>query len=568
MLSLLHIENIALLDLADISFGPGLNVLSGETGAGKSIVLDAIGAVMGERTSRDLIRTGEKTARVSAVFSDLPALPWFEEQGIYPDENGELLISRQISADGKNVCRVSGLPCTVMQLRGLGQQLINIHGQHDAQQLLDEGSHLAYLDSFGALFPLLEEYQRAYRALMELRHKMESLTMDEAEKSRTIDTLNFQIRELERAELREGEEEELAEEKMLLQSGGKLMDALARASLALLGDDDQLGAVALLGDAAKALMPVSGLHTEMEQTAESISELHFQADDLAEQIRSMLDQFDFSPEALDRVEERLDILYRLKKKYGATVEEMLAYLERCREDLDNIELSADLLLRLEAEYATQEALALGLAQKLSNARLDAAEGLRLRIEEELSQLDMPKVRFCAEITPREAELPLDQYGMDQVQFLMSANLGEALKPIQKVASGGELARIMLALKHVLTENDSITTLIFDEVDAGISGRAAQKVAEKMGSLGGKRQVLCVTHLAQIAAMADLHLSVEKDEREGRTFTIVTPLEEESRVEELSRLTGGGNATEAMRKSAREMLARARAYKEEKGLTRV
>lgn len=306
---------------------------------------------------------------MSAVFSDLPALPWFEEQGIYPDENGELLISRQISADGKNVCRVSGLPCTVMQLRGLGQQLINIHGQHDAQQLLDEGSHLAYLDSFGALFPLLEEYQRAYRALMELRHKMESLTMDEAEKSRTIDTLNFQIRELERAELREGEEEELAEEKMLLQSGGKLMDALARASLALLGDDDQLGAVALLGDAAKALMPVSGLHTEMEQTAESISELHFQADDLAEQIRSMLDQFDFSPEALDRVEERLDILYRLKKKYGATVEEMLAYLERCREDLDNIELSADLLLRLEAEYATQEALALGLAQNFPTRAL-------------------------------------------------------------------------------------------------------------------------------------------------------------------------------------------------------
>lgn len=560
MLSLLHIENIALIESTDLSFGEGLNVLTGETGAGKSIVLDAIGALMGERISRDLIRTGEKTAFVSGVFCNLAPLPWFEDMGIFPDENGELSITRQLTADGKNVCRISGRPCTTAQLRELGRQLINIHGQHDSQQLLDERTHLNYLDSFGDLAPLLADYQEAFRKLLDLRHRMETLRMDEAEKSRRIDTLQYQIQELERAQLRPGELEELSQRRQLLRNSGKWMEALEEAYFALSGNEDQSGAVDLLADAERALGYVSSLSSDMEKTVESLSELRYAADDMAEQIRNLKDQFDFSPDELDRLEGRLDVLYRLRKKYGDSTEKMLSYLERCQSELENIQMADDTLLRLEKEYESLHKVATQKALQLRSAREIAAERMRLKIEEELRELDMPKVQFFAELRPKSGELCMDQTGMDDVQFLMSANVGESLKPIQKVASGGELARIMLALKNVLAENDPISTLIFDEVDAGISGRAAEKVATKMAKLARHRQLLCVTHLAQIAAMADLHFFVQKGERNMRTHTEVVPLSKEERISELARLTGGTHLSKVILQGAQELLEQAETYK--------
>ena len=560
MLSLLHIENIALIESADLTFGEGLNVLTGETGAGKSIVLDAISALMGERISRDLIRTGEKSALVSGVFCQLPPLPWFEETGVYPDENGELLITRQMMADGKNICRVGGLPCTALSLRSLGRQLINIHGQHDSQQLLDERTHLAYLDSFGTLEEQLEAYRSSYDKLMELRRKMDALVMDEGEKSRRIDSLTYQIQELERASLVPGEEEGLTERREILRNSGKLMDAIERAYFSLSGDEDERGAASLLSEAEGALSHVSGISSELGEIADSLAELRFAADDMAERIRDLRNRFEFSPDELDQVESRLDTLYRLKKKYGQSIGDMLAFLGRCKEELEQIEMAGDTLQRLEKEIEALRTEAVEKGKALTLARQEAAERLQKRIEEELRQLDMPKVQFHTEISPKQGVLSMDQTGMDDVQFFMSANLGESLKPIQKVASGGELARIMLALKNVLAENDRISTLIFDEVDAGISGRAAQKVAEKMGALAKNRQILCVTHLAQIAAMADLHFSVQKGERETRTYTMVTSLSREERVLELSRLTGGSHISDAILKGSEELLRQAEAYK--------
>lgn len=559
---MLHIENIALIESADISFGDGLNVLTGETGAGKSIVLDAISAVMGERVSRDLIRTGEKSALVSGVFCQIPSLPWFDEMGIAPDENGELLISRQMTADGKNICRVGGMPCTASQLRFLGRQLVNIHGQHDSQQLLDERTHLAYLDSYGGLQDKLAEFRTAYDKLMELRRKMDALAMDEAEKARRVDTLQYQIQELERAELQAGEVEELSERREILRNSGRLMDAVERAYLSLSGDEEQLGAVALLVDAERALSSVSSITNEMGEISDSLAELRFAADDMVERVRDMRDAFEFSPQELDQVEARLDTLYRLNKKYGGTTEEMLNYLNRCQEELQQIEMADETMEKLDQEYQKLLSKAQKKAQQLSVARKEAGIQLQQKIEEELRQLDMPKVQFFTDIQPKSGELSMDQTGIDEVQFFMSANLGESLKPIQKVASGGELARIMLALKNVLAENDPISTLIFDEVDAGISGRAAQKVAEKMGHLASRRQILCVTHLAQIAAMADLHFSVQKGEWDQRTHTLVTELSKEERTEELARLTGGSHVSSAILQGADELLSQAEQFKKQ------
>lgn len=559
MLSLLHIEHIALIASADLSFGEGLNVLTGETGAGKSIVLDAIGALMGERMSRDLIRTGERQALVSGIFDQLPSLPWFDEMGIHPDENGELLISRRMTIDGKNLCRVGSTPCTTVQLRALGRQLISIHGQHDSQQLLDEHTHLNFLDSFGDLEPLLRDYVAAFVGMTSLRRDMDALKMDEAEKSRHIDTLRHQIAELEHGELSPGELETLTERRELLRNSGKLMDAVECAHYALLGDDEREGAVSLIAEAERALSHVAGLSADMKKTTESLTELRYVADDVAERIRELRDRFDFSPHELDRVESRLDVLYRLRKKYGNTTEEMLSYLQRSQEELEQIELADDTLLRLQQEFEVRHTEVLTLASRLSTARAEVAGQLRTRIEEELRQLDMPKVQFCVELRPKVSGEP-DQTGLDDVRFLMSANLGELLKPIQKVASGGELARIMLALKNVLAENDPISTLIFDEVDAGISGRAAEKVAAKMGTLAKHRQLLCVTHLAQIAAMADQHFSVQKGEHAGRTHTVVSDLSREARVEELARLTGGTHRSAGILKGAEELLEQAEQHK--------
>ena len=560
MLSLLHIENIALIQSADIRFEPGYNVLTGETGAGKSIVIDSIGAVLGERTSRELIRTGAKSALVTAVFTQVPPLPWLEENGIALHD-GEVLLQREIQGDGRNVCRVDGRLVTVAQLRELGRQLLNIHGQHDGQQLLDPASHLGYLDRCGGHTELLENYRAAYQAWNGLRKQIAALEMDEAERSRRVDTLNFQIRELERAQLRAGEDEELDQRRTLLRSAGKLMDALQAAEYALCGDDEGGGVCSLLADAEGQLDSVSQFSTPLEELARQVSELRSAADDAADTLRDLTREMEFSPGELDEVESRLDVLYRLKKKYGATVEEMLQYLDRCRRELDEIQYADDTIARLTKELDKARKEADRAAQALSQQRRKAAEKLEKRVQEELRQLDMPKVRFQVEFAPIENQWGLDETGMDQVQFLMSANVGEALKPIQKVASGGELARIMLALKNVLAQDDEIGTLVFDEVDTGVSGRAAQKVAEKMAQVARHKQVLCVTHLPQLAAMADTHFSVSKGEREGRTYTNLERLDRKQRREELARLIGGAAVTPALLESAEELLAQADAWRE-------
>ena len=560
MLSLLHIENIALIQSADIRFEPGYNVLTGETGAGKSIVIDSIGAVLGERTSRELIRTGAKSALVTAVFTQVPPLPWLEENGIALHD-GEVLLQREIQGDGRNVCRVDGRLVTVAQLRELGRQLLNIHGQHDGQQLLDPASHLGYLDRCGGHTELLENYRTAYQAWNGLRKQIAALEMDEAERSRRVDTLNFQIRELERAQLRAGEDEELDQRRTLLRSAGKLMDALQAAEYALCGDDEGGGVCSLLADAEGELDSVSQFSTPLEELARQVSELRSAADDAADTLRDLTREMEFSPGELDEVESRLDVLYRLKKKYGATVEEMLQYLDRCRRELDEIQYADDTIARLTKELDKARKEADRAAQALSQQRRKAAEKLEKRVQEELRQLDMPKVRFQVEFAPIDNQWGLDETGMDQVQFLMSANVGEALKPIQKVASGGELARIMLALKNVLAQDDEIGTLVFDEVDTGVSGRAAQKVAEKMAQVARHKQVLCVTHLPQLAAMADTHFSVSKGEREGRTYTNLERLDRKQRREELARLIGGAAVTPALLESAEELLAQADAWRE-------
>ncbi|MCI8915822.1 MAG: DNA repair protein RecN [Oscillospiraceae bacterium] len=559
MLSLLHIENIAVISQADITFDQGFNVLTGETGAGKSIVIDSIGAIMGERTSRDLIRTGAKTARVSALFRDLPALPWFQEQGTGPDENGELLIERSIQADGKNACRVNGRPLLVTQLRELGQQLVNVHGQHDGQQLLDEECHLGYLDSFAGTGESLSAFAAAYAQVRDLRREQEQLQMDEGEKARRMDTLTYQIEELEGAQLRQGEDEELSQRREVLHNAERLTDAVDGAWQALTGGEDGEGVVSLLMEAENRLAQGGRYSGELQTLSEKAGQLRCDADDLAELVRDLRGTLDFYPGELDEIEERLDRLYRLKKKYGGTVAEMLAYLDRCREELDAIQFSEERAARLEKEVGKALAQAVKLGEQLSARRRRGAEELAKRIQSELKQLDMPKVRFQVEFAPKDAPDGMDATGMDTVRFLMSANLGEALKPINKIASGGELSRIMLALKNVLAETEQVATLIFDEVDTGVSGRAAVKVAQKLFQVSRGRQVLCVTHLPQIAAMGDVHFSVEKGEADGRTFTRVERLDRPQRREELARLSGG-QATAVMLEGAEELLATAEQYK--------
>ena len=556
MLQVLHIENIAVIEEADIAFDRGFNALTGETGAGKSIVIDAMGAVLGQRTSRDLIRTGAAKAFVSAVFTGVPeGLPALADNGIAPAD-GELLLQREIYADGKNVCRANGRPITVAQLRQLGGSLLNIHGQHDGQLLLDEERHGDYLDSFGHVEAEMAAYRDCFAAMDATRKKIRSLEMDEAARQRRVDTLRHQIEELERADLKIGEEEELQARRNILRNSEKFLSAVQGASYCLSGGEDAMGAVALLREAENALRGVRNLGGQFEELSSRLEELQSEAYDIAETVRDLEGSYDFSPAELDAVESRADLIYRLEKKYGPTVEDMLAYLEQCRGELDTIEYAADRIAQLEKELEGQRKQVMAAAGALSKARKTAAGALEARIQEELRQLDMPKVRFSIRFTEQEPA----ENGIDVVRFLMSANVGEDLKPIQKIASGGELARIMLALKNVLAENESVGTMVFDEVDTGVSGRAAQKVAEKLAQVSRHKQVLCVTHLPQLAAMADTHFSVEKGERDGRTFTSVRSLNREERKRELARLTGGERITPTMLEGAEELIGAAEQYK--------
>ena len=557
MLELLHIENIAVIQEADIQFAPGFNALTGETGAGKSIVIDAMGAVLGGRTSRDLIRTGAARAFVSAQFSGVPAdLPGLQENGIAPDEEGSLLLQRDISADGRNVCRINGRPVSVAQLRAIGSELLNIHGQHDGTQLLDEERHGEYLDRFGRTEGPLSAYRAAYDAMEALRRQMEALRMDEAEKARRMDSLRFQIDELERAQLVPGEEETLLERRSLLRNGEKYLAALAGADCALSGGDEGGGAVSALRDAEEALYGVRTLSEDLGDLYERLKAARCEVYDLAESVRDKREEFDFSPGELDDVEARADQLYRLKKKYGATVEDMLAYLDKCRAELDAMETADDTLIRLEGQMKKARAAVDAAGAELTKVRQAAARVLEERIQRELRELDMARVRFAIDFAAKDPSPD----GCDAIRFLMSANAGEDLRPIARIASGGELARIMLALKNVLAEQESVGTLVFDEVDTGVSGRAAQKVAEKLAQVSRHKQVLCVTHLPQLAAMADTHFSVEKGERDGRTYTRVVLLDREARKAELARITGGANVTQALLQSAGELLDAAERYR--------
>lgn len=558
MLELLHIENIAIIEAADIEFAPGFNALTGETGAGKSIVIDSLSAVLGQRTSRELIRTGADKAFVSAAFSGMaPELT--EELGIQPEADGTLLLlQREIQTDGKNVCRVNGRPVTVGQLRALGARLLNIHGQHDGQQLLDEEQHIVYLDSFGRVGSLINTYAEKYKHFTDIRRQIGALQMDEAEKARRVDTLQYQIEELRRAKLTPGEEEELTARRGMLRNAEKFLDAVAGADYALNGDDSGGGALSALRQAQDALSGVRHLDDAFGQLYERLGEAYSEVYDIAATVEDKRGELDVSPGELDRVESRMDLLYRLKKKYGATVEDMLDYQARCEAELAQIEDAGDTLARLEQALSKAEKEARQAAQALSDARKAAAERLTAQILTELQQLDMGKIRFAVDF----AEKPLDSDGMDTVRFLMSANVGEELRPIHKIASGGELARIMLAMKNVLSEQDHVGTMVFDEVDTGVSGRAAQKVAEKMARISRRKQVLCVTHLPQLAAMADTHFSVEKGERGGRTYTEVRRLDREQRRRELARLTGGSHVSQTMLDGAEELLVQAEKFRAE------
>ena len=557
MLELLHIENIAIIEAADIEFAPGFNALTGETGAGKSIVIDSLSAVLGQRTSRELIRTGADKAFVSAAFSGMaPELT--EELGIQPEADGTLLLQREIQTDGKNVCRVNGRPVTVGQLRALGARLLNIHGQHDGQQLLDEEQHIVYLDSFGRAESLINTYAEKYKHFTDIRRQIGALQMDEAEKARRVDTLQYQIEELRRAKLTPGEEEELTARRGMLRNAEKFLDAVDGADYALNGDDSGGGALSALRQAQDALSGVRHLDDAFGQLYERLGEAYSEVYDIAATVEDKRGELDVSPGELDRVESRMDLLYRLKKKYGATVEDMLDYQARCEAELAQIEDAGDTLARLEQALSKAEKETRQAAQALSDARKAAADRLTAQILTELQQLDMGKIRFAVDF----AEKPLDSDGMDTVRFLMSANVGEELRPIHKIASGGELARIMLAMKNVLSEQDHVGTMVFDEVDTGVSGRAAQKVAEKMARISRRKQVLCVTHLPQLAAMADTHFSVEKGERGGRTYTEVRRLDREQRRRELARLTGGSHVSQTMLDGAEELLVQAEKFRAE------
>ena len=547
MLSLLHIENIAVIERSEISFDRGFNVLTGETGAGKSIVIDAISAILGERAYRDMIRTGTNKASVRAVFTDVPKLPWFEENGVEYD--AETVIQREIYLDGKNVCRVNGSLVSVSILRKLGIQLINIHGQHDSASLFDEENHLSFLDSFGDNEALRLTYAEKYAAVTKLRREIDSLTMDESEKLRRMETLRYQIAEIEKAELEAGEDEVLEERRKLLQNAEKIADGMNEAVKNLYGTEDVDGATSMLANAARALGRVSRYSESISELHEKVTDLMYQVQDAAETVLDAMNELSYSGDELEQIESRLDVIHKLRRKYGATCEDILAYLEKAKAELDEIEFADDHMERLKGKLQKAEKAAWDAALDLRKNRKETAVAMSQRILTELAQLDMPKVQFECRFTETE----LSAGGADAVAFYMSANAGEDLKPLSKVASGGELARIMLAMKNVLAEKDQVSTLIFDEVDTGVSGRAAQKVAEKLRSVAQHKQVLCVTHLPQLAALAQTHLLISKGEREGRTYTTVTPLDLEGRKRELARIIGGTHITETTLKSAEEML---------------
>ena len=551
MLENLRINNIAVIESADISFEDGLNVLTGETGAGKSIIIDAINAVLGERTSRDIIRTGCQKASVTALFtaSNRAVTDALEEMGIEPEEDGSISVSRSISTDGKNNCRVNGVPVTVSMLRRLGPRLVNIHGQHDSQSLLDSDSHLGFIDAYAGNGDLLEKYQGVYDEWRECKKVLKSLLENDEDNDRRRELLEFQINEIESAELTVGEMEELKNKRDLLRNSEKIIAAVQNAQALIAGDEETLGARLEVAEAAEELQGVSEYYAELEETSGILEELSYQLEDAQERIASLLDLLDFDPDEAEYVEQRYDRLHKLSRKYGADEEAMLAYCKKASDELYLIDNSDEQINKLtEKEKQLKESVEKSAAA-LRRSRLAAAESFGRQVCEELSYLDMPSVRFVAEC--REKEPARD--GCDTMEFLISANVGEEPKPLSRIASGGELSRIMLSIKNVLSGSDETGTLIFDEIDTGVSGRAAMKLGGKLLSVSKGRQVLCVTHLAQIAAKADHHFRISKDVEDGKTYTRVTPLDKDGRLRELSRLLSGDKVTHAQLELAKELL---------------
>ena len=551
MLSVLKIRNIAIIENAEIEYSKGFNVLTGETGAGKSIILDSINAVLGFRTSRELIRTGETEAEVTALFSFVGEKTnvKLKELGLPQNDDNTLLITRTITQD-KNICRVNNSLTSVSALREIGNTLISIHGQQDNRELLDSETHIGYLDAVAENAGLLEEYKATYSELCEINSQIKSLMSDEAEKARMIDILSFQIDELTKAEITVGEWEELKSKRTEIQNIEKISEGFKMAESALSGGDGFTGAVELVSGAGKALSQVSSFSKTAEELSTKLNDIYYELSDIADNLRFNDGMGEYTRNDLELIEERLDLLYRLSKKYGATEEAMLEFLSNAEEKLNSLTSSEENLEALKEKREEVLLTAQKQAEKLSLCRKETAKKFEENVMEELRFLDMPSVEFNVQFS----EVELCENGIDSIEFLISANVGEPPKPIAKIASGGELSRIMLALKNVLSDKDQIGTMIFDEVDTGVSGRAATKVAQKLKQVSSGRQVICVTHLAQLAVLADNHYLIEKSAKDGKTYTNVTPLDFDGRKYEIARITGGGEITETQLKNAEEMLS--------------
>lgn len=549
MLSSLQIENVAVIQKAEVHFEPGLNVLTGETGAGKSILIDSINAILGNRTSKDLVRTGASKAVIRAAFEQVPSavLDKLEQSGYERSE--ALLLSREITAEGKSSCRINGMPATAAVLRDLCGGLININGQHDSVGLLNPAHHLGILDDYAQNRTVFQEYYTLYRKLVQVKRELDALITDEAEKQRKIDLLQYQVQEIEDAGLTAGEEQTLENRRKVLSNASAIRDRLAQSYALLSGSDDAAGAVDLLGETSNAVDAAAQLDPALSAAAGQLLDLYYNAKDVAADLIGRLDAYDTNDAELDEVEQRLDLLYRLKRKYGSTVEDVITFGQKAREEMDNIQHSQQRYDALQAEKLRLYAKAREKAEALTQTRLKAFEELNTRISGTLDFLNMPGVRM----TLRHTRGPLASHGQDSVEFYISTNPGEAPKPLAKIASGGELSRITLAIKNAMADKDAVPTVIYDEIDSGVSGKAAGRIGEVLRQSAQGHQILCITHTAQIAALADCHLLIQKNVSNERTYTEIHPLDENGRVEALARLISGDHVTELSRANAREML---------------
>ena len=549
MLISLQIENVAVIQKAEVHFEPGLNVLTGETGAGKSILIDSINAILGNRTSKDLVRTGASKAVIRAAFEQVPSavLDKLEQSGYERSE--ALLLSREITAEGKSSCRINGMPATAAVLRDLCGGLININGQHDSVGLLNPAHHLGILDDYAQNRTVFQEYYTLYRKLVQVKRELDALITDETEKQRKIDLLQYQVQEIEDAGLTAGEEQTLENRRKVLSNASAIRDRLAQSYALLSGSDDAAGAVDLLGETSNAVDAAAQLDPALTAAAGQLLDLYYNAKDVAADLIGRLDAYDTNDAELDEVEQRLDLLYRLKRKYGSTVEDVIAFGQKAREELDSIQHSQQRYDALQAEKLRLYAKAREKAEVLTQTRLKAFEELNTRISGTLDFLNMPGVRM----TLRHTRGPLASHGQDSVEFYISTNPGEAPKPLAKIASGGELSRITLAIKNAMADKDAVPTVIYDEIDSGVSGKAAGRIGEVLRQSAQGHQILCITHTAQIAALADCHLLIQKNVSNERTYTEIHPLDENGRVEALARLISGDHVTELSRANAREML---------------